>query len=572
MKKISLVVVLSLFLFSLSLSVRAESSTEDLSLLQKILEQAKTLQQKLVEREIALSVYKMKVVSPNGGETIKAGQYVDLKWDTTESGVSKINVYLTTSADDGNKKEPGYLIAKDLPVTAPFYHWLVPNNLAGQGYKLFIRNNGKNYRLGDYSDSTFTISPPEAGVSSVKLNSPKGGEMYIAGRTYSIHWNMPKGSDRYVSIRLIDGDSDANSTDYIDSGLEEYIPASQGSTEWVIPESVPSGDYKIKIIGLSNLSCGVLESSNVFVSGVFKVVQNTDLPNKIVLLSPPPVSEILSGTPQTISWISPYDSDRVDIFLRGLPSGRNYLIKYGVDSGRPIDDNKFVWTPKSPYDKDEKFTILVCRSSAGNCAESQSPFSIVSEKQPEEMTPSPIIDIDNPDYDRLKDIVDSIDAIVSRETATYSPIVPEAIPSVSVTDYASPKQSGYLPYNFDRRMSVGLVDDDGVRALQEALTREGLFNHPITGRFFGITEAAVKAFQIKYGFDPSGSTGPGTQRKLNELYSTITVASPENISLPIIPEISPLPTVTPVSPSVVYPILPTIPDTFSEFPVEGLPD
>lgn len=523
MKKIFLIIATFFFLFSLSPIARAASNTEELSLLQTILEQAKVLQQKLIEREAAMSIYKMRVISPNGGETIKAGQYIDLKWDTTTSGVSKINVYLTTIADEGNKKEPGFAIARDLPVEAPFYHWLVPNSLAGQGYKLFIRNNGKTYRLGDYSDGVFNISAPEAGVSSVKLNSPKGGEMYIAGRTYSIHWVMPKGSDRYVSPKLVKSDASETSTDYIAANLDEYIPASQGSIEWVIPESVPSGDYKMKMIGITNLSCNVSESSNAYISGVFKIVQSADIPNKIVLLSPPPVTEILSGQPLTISWISPYDSDRMDIFLRGLPSGRSYLIKYGVTSGRPIDDNKIIWTPKSPYDKDTKFTILVCRSGAGNCVESLTPFSIVSEKTAEVASSAPIIEPDTPEYNKLREIVSGVGDIVSKDIIVPVPLMPEASSPVEALsiDYTSPKQSGYLPYNFDTRLSVGLTDSDAVRALQEALTREGLFDHSITGRFFDITEAAVKAFQTKYGFDASGSTGPGTQRKLNELYAVI---------------------------------------------------
>jgi hypothetical protein len=228
----------------------------------------------------------------------------------------------------------------------------------------------------------------------------------------------------------------------------------------------------------------------------------------------------------------------MDIFLRGLPSGRNYLIKYGVDSGRPIDDNKIEWTPKSPYDKDTKFTILVCRSGTGTCTESQTPFSIVSDKAPDVTPATPIIEPDTPEYNRLRDIVNNVDTIVSKDlTPVSNSITPESSTpaTISTTNFASPKQSGYLPYNFDTRLSLGMTDSDAVRALQEALTREGLFNHAITGRFFEITENAVKAFQTKYGLDPSGSTGPGTQKKLNELYNVIEVpvAPVQNASQPI---------------------------------------
>jgi hypothetical protein len=544
MKKLFLSIVMFSLLFSYAPLVRAESSTEELSLINYILEMADTIQKKLVEQYVALSVYQLKVIHPNGFATStpsatlsatstatmatttperspRAGEFLDIRWDAVGSGVSKINIYLVTPSDAGNRKEPGYTIAKDVPADSLLYRWLIPNNIFGENYKIFIRNNGRNYRLGDYSDNSFSILPPNFSSSMVKLEYPAGGEMYIAGRTYSVHWSMPKLGDKYVSFRLLKGDASATSTDYISANLDEYMPASQGSTEWQIPDSIASGDYRLKIIGTSNLSFFGPISSNVVTSPPFKIIKSTDIPNKIVLLSPPPISQILASTTQTISWITPYDLDRMDIFLRGLPSGRNYIIRQGVESGRPIDDNKIQWIARSPDPKDQLFTIRVCRSGTGNCAESMFPFVIVPEKTTAATTSrGVIIEPDTPEYDRLREIVGNIGDIVVQKTAVIFPPKKEE-PEVDVTDYYSPKQSGYLPYNFDRRLSTGMIDDDGVRALQEALTREGLFDHPITGRFFGITEAAVKAFQDKYGLETSGSVGPGTQQKLNELYNLL---------------------------------------------------
>lgn len=526
MKKIILFGILFSLLISYSPIAVANTNIEDLSILQMILEEVKVLRERLIERELAMSVFKMKVIMPNGSDVVKAGQYLDIKWDTSSAGVSKINIYLTTDADIGNKKEPGYLIARDVPVEMPFYHWLVPNNLAGNGYKIFIRNNGKDYRLGDYSDAYFNILPADTTQTNITLNSPKGGELYFAGRTYSIHWNMPKFGDKYATIKLIRGNEDFPGADYIETNLDEHILSSQGSLEWVIPKSIPSGDYKLVIVGLPDLYQDATQSSNVSISGIFKIIQSEDLPNQVILLSPPPVTEILAGQSQVVSWLSPFDMDRMDIFLRGLPSGRNYPIGNGIESKKPTDDNKMVWIPKDTYGDDEKYTIRVCSSGTGNCGESIMPFSIVPEKTPELIGPQlPFSEPDNPQYDKLKEIVGSISQIVSSENSTVFGSEVQSVEmtqSVADIDYSSPKQNGYLPYNFNTRLSVGLIDSDAVRALQEALIREGLFNHSITGRFFSITEAAVKQFQTKYGLDPSGSVGPGTQRKLNELYSVIT--------------------------------------------------
>ena len=58
-----------------------------------------------------------------------------------------------------------------------------------------------------------------------------------------------------------------------------------------------------------------------------------------------------------------------------------------------------------------------------------------------------------------------------------------------------------------------------VRALQEALKAEGLYDAGITGGFFDRTKAAVMKFQEKYGINPTGYVGPATRAQLNALFS-----------------------------------------------------
>lgn len=57
---------------------------------------------------------------------------------------------------------------------------------------------------------------------------------------------------------------------------------------------------------------------------------------------------------------------------------------------------------------------------------------------------------------------------------------------------------------FDRAISIG-ESSDTVVVLQKVLTREKLFDHKVTWYFWPITEAAVTAFQIKYGLIDSAS-------------------------------------------------------------------
>lgn len=62
------------------------------------------------------------------------------------------------------------------------------------------------------------------------------------------------------------------------------------------------------------------------------------------------------------------------------------------------------------------------------------------------------------------------------------------------------------------------IDDTGseVTELQKKLTALGFYSGPITGKFGGLTLAAVKALQKASGLDQAGHVGPGTRAVLNK--------------------------------------------------------
>lgn len=67
--------------------------------------------------------------------------------------------------------------------------------------------------------------------------------------------------------------------------------------------------------------------------------------------------------------------------------------------------------------------------------------------------------------------------------------------------------------------------------LQEFLTAEGVYTGPITGNFFSLTLAGVKAFQTREGVIPvSGFFGPLTRSAANTLLSEELAASDEEAS------------------------------------------
>jgi peptidoglycan hydrolase-like protein with peptidoglycan-binding domain len=76
---------------------------------------------------------------------------------------------------------------------------------------------------------------------------------------------------------------------------------------------------------------------------------------------------------------------------------------------------------------------------------------------------------------------------------------------------------------FTKLLKVGMTDAE-VTALQNSLKGDVAI-YPqglVTGYFGSLTEAAVKKFQAKYGYEQVGYTGPLTRAKLNALYCTTT--------------------------------------------------
>ncbi len=86
-----------------------------------------------------------------------------------------------------------------------------------------------------------------------------------------------------------------------------------------------------------------------------------------------------------------------------------------------------------------------------------------------------------------------------------------------------------LPRTFNREMSKSSPNAEDIFALQTALILEGVYpprdrgrnDCPRTGKFGLCTQAAVEAFQKKYGItDEPGIVGMKTLRMLNQVYST----------------------------------------------------
>jgi hypothetical protein len=74
--------------------------------------------------------------------------------------------------------------------------------------------------------------------------------------------------------------------------------------------------------------------------------------------------------------------------------------------------------------------------------------------------------------------------------------------------------------SFDRDLYFGLSGSSDVTQLQDFLTKEGVYEGPITGNFFTRTKEAVKKFQTKEGITPAlGYFGKKTRIRASEILS-----------------------------------------------------
>jgi len=92
------------------------------------------------------------VLSPNGGEVLKAGQVYPIRWDANKVG----DVYIRLLQGG---KDHGYIVSAIL-ANEGLYNWTVPSdvvaNFGESGYKIVIDDNNVQ-GVSDASDAPFTI-------------------------------------------------------------------------------------------------------------------------------------------------------------------------------------------------------------------------------------------------------------------------------------------------------------------------------------------------------------------------------------------------------------------------------
>jgi hypothetical protein len=118
----------------------------------------------------------VRVLSPNGGDVLHAGDVVQLQWEAPAAAV-KFQLKYTTGGGIWKAVAPGY-------VTGTSYAWTVPL-LAANTDKCLFKVTGftdQNRKVGlDVSDAMFSIEV-------VRVTAPNGGETLTEGVAYPVTW------------------------------------------------------------------------------------------------------------------------------------------------------------------------------------------------------------------------------------------------------------------------------------------------------------------------------------------------------------------------------------------------
>jgi PKD repeat protein len=244
------------------------------------------------------------VTSPNGGETWISGSTQVISWTST----SIANIKIEYSTDNGSNWNN---IIASYAANNGTYTWLIPSTPSSQ---CLIRiSDASNPQVSDQSNTIFTISSR----STISINSPNGGEDWVAGTTHSISWT----SESVTNIKI--EYSTNNGSNWIN--IISSTPANSGSYSWLIPNT-PSSQYLVKISDVSNPLINDQSNTTFIISSAISPT--------ISLTSPNGGENLIIGNVYIITWTSAYiDNIKIEYSTNNGSSWNNIISSYAASGG-----------------------------------------------------------------------------------------------------------------------------------------------------------------------------------------------------------------------------------------------
>lgn len=188
----------------------------------------------------AQPVASINVVSPNGRETLTAGQKHTITWSAP--GFERNEEFVASYKKDGGINN---IISR---VRSRTLEWTVPSNLTPGSYKITV-NSVSRGNVSDVSDNWFTVVAPGTTASpSITVTSPNGGP-YEVGSVLQVNYSTTNLGNANVNIDVVDqlGSAVRNIvSNFNNSGVYTWIPTpGLVGTQWRI---------RVSAVGLSTVA------------------------------------------------------------------------------------------------------------------------------------------------------------------------------------------------------------------------------------------------------------------------------------------------------------------------------
>lgn len=335
------------------------------------------------------------------------------------------------------------------------------------------------------------------------------GTTVLAGGTYQINWPTLSFAEGDKSILIVLESINPFSTRTIVSGL-----SNTGSFLWKVASTIPAGNYTLTVASTdSNKSAQILHIT---------VGQAVSSPTS----TPTPTTTATPSVPQIIGY---FDGLTTTTANGWACSSANYIKPLRIDF---YNLSEFIGSTQAYISRSG-----IAASCGGNAAHAFN-FTLPAFRTSNVIITAKAVPIDsdgNSTSGASVTLINSPKSIYIPLPAT-PPVVTTVTPPTTTPITTTAVQTNFVCINsgaayhpITRYLVNGSVDlptdnpDHQVTRLQQFLTSHEYFTRDPLGTFSSLTQTAVKAFQADYGILQTGTAGPITRTKINEILCGVDV-------------------------------------------------
>ncbi len=284
------------------------------------------------------------LLSPNGGETIAAGETSTVRWNAVTTDYVRLE-YSTDSGATWATIVPG---SADVPAYMGSYPWNVPGVSSTRALVRVV--NAERPRFSDASDAVFTILNP-----AVEVISPNGGEKYELNDPVTVTWNA-QGTGK---LRL----------DYSTDNGRTWMPAlsdidaGSGSVQFT-PAAVPTPRALVRLVDVNRNA--VQDQSDA----AFEIMPA----RAITVYAPMSGDRFIRNSTTVINWNAPRVADvRIEYSANNGGTWATIVTSVAASQGSSV------WTVPNQLTNDAKIRIVEIN---GTIVAESGVFAVVDQAPP----------------------------------------------------------------------------------------------------------------------------------------------------------------------------------------------